>query len=66
MVVYVGDSLAGQFADRSIPFEVPPDKNGLWNSLFIKKASTVTAISSTTINGVRGLWTIDGAVARHE
>ena len=64
MVVYVGDNRARQFANPSIPFDVPPDENGLWNSLFIKNASTVTAISSTTVNGVRGLWAIDGTVVR--
>ena len=26
----------------------------------LKNANTVTAISGTTLNGVRGLWAIDG------
>ena len=64
MVVYIGDNRARQFAGPSIPFDVPPDENGLWNSLFIKNASTVTAISGTTVNGIRGLWAIDGAVVQ--
>lgn len=60
MVVYLGDGQARHFGSPSEPFPVPPEANGLWNSLFIKNRTTVTAISGTTINGVRGLWAIDG------
>lgn len=60
MVVYLGDSDAKNFASKSIPFPVAPEASGLWNSLFIKGEITVTAISGTVINGVRGLWAIDG------
>jgi uncharacterized protein (TIGR03437 family) len=60
MVVYLGDSTAHGFTNASVPFPVAPASNGLWNSLFIKNAVTVTAISGTTINGVAGIWAIDG------
>ena len=60
MVVYVGDSDARNFAGKSVPFQVAPEASGLWNSLFIKDEITVTAISGTVIDGVRGLWSIDG------
>lgn len=60
MVVYIGDSTAHGFTNASEPFAVPPTANGLWNSLFIKDATTVTAISGTTLNGVSGIWAIDG------
>lgn len=60
MAVYIGDSDARNFTNRSFPFHVPDDANGLWNSLFVKNANTVTAISGTTVDGVRGLWAIDG------
>jgi len=60
MAVYVGDAEARNFAGKSIPFPVVPEASGLWNSLFIKDEITVTAISGTVINGVRGLWAIDG------
>ncbi|MBW3624175.1 MAG: hypothetical protein KY468_12275 [Armatimonadetes bacterium] len=33
---------------------------GMWNALFIKDARTVTAISETVIDGVHGLWALDG------
>jgi hypothetical protein len=60
MVVYVGDSSARNFRNKSVPFDIPNDEGGMWNSLFIKDARTVTAISDTVVNGVRGLWAIDG------
>jgi hypothetical protein len=60
MVVYLGDSEAKNFGGKSVPFAVPPEASGLWNALFIKNETTVTAISGTVINGVRGLWAIDG------
>ncbi len=60
MVVYLGDSTAHGFTNSSVPFEVPSGASGLWNSLFIRNASTVTAVSTTTLNGVYGLWSIDG------
>lgn len=58
MVVYVGDETCHNFEGRSVPFEVPTDEGGWWNSLFVKDASTVTAISGC--NG--GLWAIDGQI----
>ena len=64
MVVYVGDSSARNFGNPSIPFEVPGDAGGMWNSLFIKDARTVTALSATTVKGVYGLWAIDGRLVR--
>lgn len=60
MVVYFGDPQARNFTNSSLPFSIPPTASGLWNSLFIKNAVTVTALSTTTINGVFGLWEIDG------
>ena len=62
MVVYLGDSRAKHFAGKSVPFVIASDTGGKWNSLFVKDANTVTAISSTTIEGVRGLWAVDGQV----
>ena len=62
MVVYVGNAEATRFAGRSVPFEALTDAPGLWNSLFVKDTKTITAISGTTIDGVKGLWAIDGHV----
>ena len=66
MVVYLGDNHAKNFAAKSVPFAIASDVGGKWNSLFVKNATTVTAISSTTIDGVRGLWAVDGQVQNQE
>ncbi len=60
MAVYVGDDQARNFSSKTAPFEVDPGGSGKWNSLFIKDAATVTALSGTTIGGTTGLWAIDG------
>ena len=60
MAVYVGDEEAKNFSGKTTPFNTDSGKSGKWNSLFIKKATTVTAISGTTIDGITGLWAIDG------
>lgn len=64
MVVYIGDSHARNFTNRSVPFVVPENEEGLWNALMVKDADTVTALSGTVIKGIRGLWAIDGRVIR--
>lgn len=58
MVVYVGDETAHSFTGRSVPFVVPSDKGGWWNSLFVKNDKTITAITSTEGN----VWAIDGHI----
>ena len=64
MVVCIGDERARNFAGASEPFPVTPDASQLWNSLFVKNRDTITAISQTTIKGVRGVWSIDGKLVR--
>ncbi|MHC4072411.1 MAG: sialidase family protein [Planctomycetota bacterium] len=63
MAVYVGDDKARNFSGKTIPFKVDPGKSGKWNSLFIKNTTTVAAISGTTIDGITGLWAVDGQIA---
>lgn len=60
MAVCIGDAWARDFGSPSYPFDLPGDVSGLWNSLCVKDANTVTALSGTTINGIRGIWAIDG------
>jgi hypothetical protein len=65
MTVYVGDDRARDFARPTRPFDLPGHAPGdFWNSLFVKQRDTITAVASTEIGGVRGLWTIDGHVSR--
>jgi len=60
MVVYIGDTKARNFTNGSAPFAVPGTVPCLWGSLFIKADHIVTAVGSTQINGVIGLWAVDG------
>jgi uncharacterized protein (TIGR03437 family) len=60
MVVYLGSPVANNFTNGSEPFTVPAYTAGVWNALFMKNAVTVTALSSTSQDGVQGLWVIDG------
>jgi hypothetical protein len=62
MAVSVGDADALNFADKTYPFPPKVSRGQLWNSLLIKGADTVTAISTATCRGVRGVWVIDGRV----
>lgn len=64
MTVYVGDSRARCFQNPTLPFSNPSQVGGSWNSLLVKGPSTITALSDTTVNGVRGLWAIDGHLVR--
>lgn len=62
MAVSLGNDRARDFSEPVFPF---PDHSGgaqLWNALFIKNARTVTAISETSQNGVRGIWAVDGTL----
>lgn len=60
MTVYTGDMRAQHFGSKTKPFPTDPGKAGQWNSLFPMDHNTVTAISSTTVDGRSGVWLIDG------
>ena len=60
MAVWTGDENARDFADLSFPFASFGAPRELWNALWVKDADTVSALSSTTIHGVFGVWNIDG------
>ena len=64
MVVCIGDEWARNFDAPSRPFPVTEGKAQLWNSLFVKNKKTVTALSEATINGVFGIWSIEGTLSR--
>lgn len=64
MVVATGDAQARHFRNLSHPFPHTAGKSQLWNSLFVKNKDTITAISQTEINGVSGIWSIDGRMVR--
>lgn len=60
MAVSIGNSKAQQFGPLSYPFPRRPNRNQLWNSLFVKNASTITAVSETMVGETFGIWSIDG------
>jgi hypothetical protein len=62
MAVCVGDASGRRFGRKTYPLPSPAPPGQLWNSLFVKNADTVTAILGGTVNGVRGVWAIDGDV----
>ncbi len=62
MAVCVGDADARNFGHKTYPLPLGPKGNQLWNSLFVKDARTVVAISTATVKGVRGLWAVEGTV----
>ena len=47
MKVVVGNAQATNFTSKSVPFIVPPDKCGLWNSLCVLDDDSFIAITST-------------------
>lgn len=63
MAVCLGNTKAESFGDPTYPFPDSPAPQ-LWNSLFVKDAKTVIAISETTIGGVRGIWSVEGSIHR--
>ncbi len=62
MAVWVGDHAARNFANLSLPFGEENQASSLWNSVWVKDVNTVNALSSTSVEGVFGLWSIDGIV----
>jgi hypothetical protein len=62
MAVCVGDSGARDFTNKTYPLPAPSHGKQAWNSLFIKNATTVTAITTATIQGQRAVFAMDGTV----
>lgn len=60
MIVCVGDAQARDFGNPTYPFPYVPGVAQLWNSLFVKNDNTIMALSTTTIGGTWGLWSIEG------
>jgi hypothetical protein len=63
MVVCIGTKEAREFDSPSRPFP-GEGKAQLWNSLFVKNKKTVIAVSETTMNGVFGIWSVEGRFKR--
>jgi hypothetical protein len=65
MQVAVGDAGAENFHPALAPFNIPPDKHGLWNSLCILKDDTIIALTSTNaFSPATAIWMIKGKLVR--
>ncbi len=65
MQVYVGDSAAANFANRSTPFpDLPAGASALWNSLTVLDNDNLLAVSSVTGLGSNGIWIVRGHIVR--
>ncbi len=64
MTVCLGDASARNFGMLTQPFAGFKTSSQLWNGLFVKDKETLTAITSTKIGDIFGVWTIDGYLVR--
>jgi hypothetical protein len=64
MTVYIGNENARDFASPTEPFPAKERAAQLWNSLFVKNADTVIAVSETSIGGQPGIWSVEGKLVR--
>jgi len=64
MCVGIGDNEAKNFSRRSYPFKIPTSSAAIWNSLFVKDSSTVTAVTGTDgyKPGTAEVYTVDGHI----
>jgi hypothetical protein len=61
MKVVVGDAGAAGFGGKSVPFRVPADKCGLWNSICVLDDDSIIALTSTNAFGrSMEVWMIRG------
>jgi len=67
MKVLIGDVKARNFDSKSVPFQIPPRKFALWNSLMIASDGTIVALTSTNAysNGRVEVWMIKGQFVRN-
>jgi hypothetical protein len=65
MKVVIGDKQARNFTSKSVPFTIPANKRGLWNSLCILDDDTIIALTSTNAYGnSTEVWMIKGKLRR--
>ncbi len=62
MAVSVGSHRARDFGEPTFPFPQDQGRGQVWNSLFIKNTTTLTAVSRTSQKDVWGVWSVDGTV----
>ena len=62
MYVVIGDEHGKNFGNKSIPFDIPLNKQGLWNSLCVLDDNTIIALTSTNAysDNATEVWMIKG------
>jgi hypothetical protein len=65
MKVVVGDDRATGFSGKSVPFRLPADKCGLWNSICVLDDDAIVALTSTNAFGRNmEVWMIRGRLVK--
>ena len=67
MKVVIGDKHAANFKSKSIPFQIPPEKSALWNSISVLYDDTIVALTTTRAfneDGRAEVWMIKGRLKR--
>jgi hypothetical protein len=65
MKVVVGDDRATGFSGKSVPFQLPSDKCGLWNSICVLDDDAIVALTSTNAFGRNmEVWMIRGRLVK--
>lgn len=60
IAVAVGDARARGFGRLAYPFPETPGSAQLWAGLCVKDERTVTVLGTLCVNGVKGVWSVDG------
>lgn len=63
MVVAIGDSEGSNFTNATIPFPIPANATGLWNSVAVLNDNTIIALTSTNAyDDKTEVWMIKGSL----
>jgi hypothetical protein len=64
LAVYIGDKSARNFDRKTVPFAMPTDKSGLWNSLSVLSDGSVVALTTTNAYSSNSteVWMIKGHI----
>jgi len=64
MKVLIGDDQARNFAGKTVPFDIPPEKFALWNSISVLKGDSIIALTSTNAYSQKGeIWMVKGRLS---
>jgi len=65
--VLIGDDQARNFTSKTTPFQIPPDKFALWNSISVLNDDTIVALTSTNAFSRKGeVWMVKGKLKKFD